>query len=362
MKEIKLWEIFNDSEGKLSISALNDVRETETENQLEEIIVRSPELLLPDLKFVGRQTETSGGPLDLLGVDSDGNLAIFELKRGTLTRDAVAQVVDYASFLAELSNDELSRHISERSGRIGIEKIDDFRTWYQEQFSSDLPISRKIRIFLIGLGADDRTRRMVSFLANSELDISLITFYGFKKNDSIYLARHVEVQAKVAADETRITKQGNLEKLKNKLSELGIGDHFFEIGSFFRTQLSAYEYPSPSALSYSLVETTETGSLSYRAYVSLYMSSQRGKFKIYLHPRAIEAAGDIIKDKIVDYKDKIHLRDNNVVESLVSSASDWEKILPFFEIICPAILEGWKKKREQIVIKEHQEATQGLIE
>ena len=37
--------------------------------------------------------------MDLLGVDQDGRLTVFELKRGILTRDAVAQSLDYASDL-----------------------------------------------------------------------------------------------------------------------------------------------------------------------------------------------------------------------------------------------------------------------
>ena len=57
------------------------------------------------LTLVGRQTPTEGGPLDLLGVDADGRLVVFELKRGTLSRDAVAQVVDYASYLNAMESD-----------------------------------------------------------------------------------------------------------------------------------------------------------------------------------------------------------------------------------------------------------------
>ena len=39
---------------------------------------------------------------------------------------------------------------------------------------------RPLRMFLVGLGADERAERMVDFLANnSGMDISLITFHGF---------------------------------------------------------------------------------------------------------------------------------------------------------------------------------------
>jgi len=102
MEEIRLWKIKGNNNTDLNIEQIPNVKEVETENQLEEVITRHPSLLMADLKLIGRQTETAGGPLDLLGVDGDGNLVVFELKRGTLTRDAVAQIVDYSSYLATL--------------------------------------------------------------------------------------------------------------------------------------------------------------------------------------------------------------------------------------------------------------------
>ena len=138
MKEIRLWQI--DSEGgQPKVVDLNRVNQTATEELLEEILVARPDLLMSDLKLVGRQTETQSGPLDLLGVDGDGRLVVFELKRGTLTREAVAQILDYASFLSELEPAELLRHISERSGKMGIDPIPDFLAWYQEQFARSFP-------------------------------------------------------------------------------------------------------------------------------------------------------------------------------------------------------------------------------
>ncbi|NLP18375.1 MAG: DUF91 domain-containing protein, partial [Firmicutes bacterium] len=134
---VKLWSLDKDEGDHLQPVSLTEVREAETENQLEDILVSSPNLLMTGLKLVGRQVATEGGPLDLLGVDEDGNLIVFELKRGTLARDAVAQVIDYASFLGELDKETLFKHISDRSGYGEIEKI-DFENWYLEQFSGNL--------------------------------------------------------------------------------------------------------------------------------------------------------------------------------------------------------------------------------
>ena len=94
MEDIKLWEL-NGTQTKL----LGSNNRLESEQLLEDALVENPDLLIEDLTLIGRQTPTEGGPLDLLGVDGDGKLVVFELKRGTLSRDAVAQIIDYASDL-----------------------------------------------------------------------------------------------------------------------------------------------------------------------------------------------------------------------------------------------------------------------
>ena len=119
MQKIKLWSV--ESSGSRKATAVADIDTTETEQQLEDLLVNAPDLLMDNLTLVGRQLPTEGGPLDLLGVDADGRLVLFELKRGTLTRDAVAQALDYASDLAVLGEDKFVRLIDEHSGQNGIE-------------------------------------------------------------------------------------------------------------------------------------------------------------------------------------------------------------------------------------------------
>jgi hypothetical protein len=362
MKEIKLWQITTDINGKPSVDQLKNVKQTETENLLEEIIVHSPDLLLPDLKLVGRQTDTPGGPLDLLGVDGDGNLVVFELKRGTLNREAIAQVIDYTSYLTYLDPEELSKHISERSGKLGIDRIDDFRSWYLEQFAKDITTIHKIRMFLVGLGADDRTRRMANFLSESELDISLITFYGFEKDGNNFLARQLEVEAKPPiVDSATPTKKGNLEKLQKKVQDLQVEDYYYNISNFLRNQLSAYEWPNQSGFSYYLVELTESGAQTNRVYISLYLSDLNpGKVNIYRHPRAIEISKDTFLSVRENLGDQVNIRKDGAIEIWISSNNEWNKIQPYLEKICKAIIEGWKHKREREVVKEFEEAKDNI--
>ena len=148
------------------------------------------------LKLVGRQTPTQTGWLDLLAVDQDdGCLVVFELKRGTLAREAVTQVVDYASALDAMSADELAAHISERSGADGIEAIEDFKQWYADTIGGD-DLSRLLppRMVLVGLGVDPVAERMARFISGGPVNLSVVTFHGFLDGKEKVLARQLDVE------------------------------------------------------------------------------------------------------------------------------------------------------------------------
>lgn len=114
MEQLKIWSI--DNVRNATVTALNTAAQTESEGLLEDILTRNPDMLAVGLTLIGRQTTTTGGPLDLLGVEPDGRLSVFELKRGTLRREAVAQVID----LAAMDTESLYQHIAEQSGNLGI--------------------------------------------------------------------------------------------------------------------------------------------------------------------------------------------------------------------------------------------------
>lgn len=170
------------------------------EKRLEEMLVQHPDMLGTDIQLVGRQTPTDGGPSDLLGVDTDGRLVVFELKRDSVTRDAVTQCIDYASALDAMGPDEeLAKHIAEHSGTHGIEKIDDFKAWYERDASEngheeELGHLLPPRLVLVGLGVDDRAKRMARFLRARGVDISVLTFHGFQRDGEMLLVRQVEVE------------------------------------------------------------------------------------------------------------------------------------------------------------------------
>ena len=187
--EFKIWAI----DGSSVVTAVESRNQTETERMLEDTLVRNPDMLMTGLSLVGRQTPAGGGALDLLGVDEDGRLVVFELKKGTLTRDAVSQVIDYCSYLESLDMDTLKELIAANSGKDGVDKIEDFEEWYGDRTSlKPIDTLMPIRMALVGLGADDQAVRMVGYLHKKGVDITLLTFHGYEYKGTMFLARQVE--------------------------------------------------------------------------------------------------------------------------------------------------------------------------
>jgi len=345
MKTIKLWRVDNPTSTAPDVIALTGVSKTETERLLEDILVANPALLTDDLTVVGRQTETPGGPLDLLGIDGDGKFAVFELKRGTLTREAVAQIIDYGSFLSTLNAEELGTHISQRSGNHGIDRIEDFFGWYQEQFAKPLEDYPRPRLVLVGLGADERTRRMVEYLSTGEFDVSLITFHAFESEGALLLARQVEVEAPTRPPSD--TKERNLEKLRERASKLGISSFYFDVARFFREQLHGYEWPNPSGFSYYLPELTESGTQTNRAYIALtFHETKPGRVLIRLYERAVAAAAMASSDLPQCYHEIFELKPNGTAEAWLKSASQWQEAQGCMKAVCEVVSEGWKRRSD----------------
>lgn len=328
MDEVKVWAIDDSYEAE----PLESKSEVDAEALLEETLVKNPDLLIPGLKLVGRQTPTEGGPLDLLGVDTDGRLVVFELKRGTLSRDAVAQIIDYTSDLDAMDPAELAWHISDRSGELGIEKIEDFQEWYGQGFGG-LEGLRPLRTFLVGLGADETTERMVDFLANnSSMDISLLTFHGFAYDGKTLLAKQVRVEgtADLAPPSVRryLSVTETRERLERRQAESGVSELFDTVRDMFRENWHGLEEGvNVASLRLSLWEHAES---KWRAYARI--APDPGKVRMTFYGRAF----DLRPSEFDQAKQAIQH------ETLTSKWSEWN------ELTFPLDSDGWETHKERL--------------
>ena len=353
MEEIKMGVIDG-----FQIKELGPVSGVESENLLEDALVNSPDFLLQDLTLVGRQTRNEGGALDLLGVDGDGKLVVFELKRSTLYREAVTQVIDYASSLDSMDLDALAKHISERSGSHGIDKIEDFQNRYMDDLGfDDLEQLKPLRMFLVGLGVDTATERMVKFLAeNSGMDISLLTFHGFDYEGKTILAKHVEVQGVEDVDidtkKTRRRRRTNTElwaSLDESVDEYDIRDLFDSVRDIFGENWgSSDESPRTLGLNVRLPGRTPTGRRTRHAYVRIDPSG--GRIRIVFYPRAVELSEDAFRQPIKDIpyetwpQDRKALEDANTEIQFRLTSDEWDIHKEQLTGLVQSLYEAWQDR------------------
>lgn len=353
MKHIQLWKIQNDTTGKTAVP-VSSRESTDTEALLEEILVRSPSLLGDRLRLVGRQVQTEGGPLDLLGVDEDGRLVVFELKRGTLTRDAVAQVLDYASDLADSDPERVTRLIQDYSGRLGIERLEDFEDWYSENYPNSTGLlSAPPKMVLVGLGADDRARKMVNFLADTGVEIELLTFHAFENDGTVFLARQIDRTSPVRQPRPAAvsqTKEGNLQVLHDSAKRLGVFDLLETVAGVVAKALSAsYQWPGKTAYAFSLSERTPEGNPTLRVYVGLYLNQkQTGSLTLTVFNRAVQCAQGDAEAFLARLPNVARVEAKYGNLEIQVNQTTWNQIAGELQPLLTAIETGWKAKANAV--------------
>ncbi len=355
MEEVKLWAVDGSR-----VEDLAPASQTETEKVLEDTFVGRPELLLEDLTLVGRQTPTEGGPLDLLGVDGDGRLVVFELKRGTLTREAVAQVIDYASYLDSMDLDDLANRISHRSGSYGIDRIEDFQNWYMDDLGfEDLELLKPLRMFLVGLGVDTATERMVKFLAeNSGMDISLLTFHGFNYDGRTILAKQVEVRGveDVDIDRKKIRRRGRtnaelLASIDESVEEHGVRNLFDSVRDLFRDNWArSGERPRTFGFNIHLPGRTPTGKRTRHAYGRI--DARNGGVRLVFYPRSVELCEDAFRRPIeeIPYETwptyRKALEDANTEIQFLLTLEEWETHKGKLTALVQSLYKAWQDREQ----------------
>lgn len=157
-----------------------------SEKQFEDALVSNPSILVDGLWLVGRQIQTDAGRIDLLGVDAEGALLVFELKLGQLSRGAVSQAIEYAAFLCDLGPDDLFSLISNSSGRNGIALISDFADEFEQRFgrrpSED---GLFVRTVLVSQEYDEPSARSIDWLSHNGIAIEHFVLRGARTGNTV---------------------------------------------------------------------------------------------------------------------------------------------------------------------------------
>jgi hypothetical protein len=161
------------------------------ESRLEELIEADTSILGRPLMVIGRQVPTPYGKfIDLLGIDADGALHVLELKRDRTPRDVVAQVLDYATWVQDIANDEIRDIHAEYVRRRGQGAV--FDEAFAEHFGASPPddLNTAHTLTVVASEMDAATERMVTYLSSGYgVPLNVLFFRYFEDDGRSYLAR-----------------------------------------------------------------------------------------------------------------------------------------------------------------------------
>jgi len=178
--EMALWKVAGTKLQPVSPSAL------EQEQRLEDWIAADPSIVGMDLAVIGRQVQTPfGGTIDLLALDADGNCVVLELKRRRTPREVVAQLLDYASWIKDLSYNELDQ-IAQRWRQKSLTAV------FEESFGTTLAdtVNTNHSLIVVASELDDSSERIITYLSEGHgVSINAVFFNFFRDGHSEFLGR-----------------------------------------------------------------------------------------------------------------------------------------------------------------------------
>jgi len=195
MTKVGLWKIGDGkSLEKLRETTLRDLGYKE-ETDMESWIADDISIISEDLMVIGRQVRTDyNKEIDLLCIDITGDIVIIELKRNKTPREVIAQILDYASWVNDLSSEQIKEIWMKEKKEKSLEDA------FKEKFGFDLPkdINEHHSMLIVALEIDSDTERVVKYLVDTYgVDINLITLQFFKDSkDNECMARIFSIDPK----------------------------------------------------------------------------------------------------------------------------------------------------------------------
>jgi len=190
-----------------------------SEHRLEDLLADDITAIDPGLMLIGRQVPTAFGKfIDLLAMDVAGNLVVIELKRDKTPREVVAQVIDYASWVVTLQDDDIagiySSYLDKYSPKDSGTSLDEaFCSRFQVKEMPD-SLNEDHEMVVVASSLDASTERIIGYLTETYgVSINAVFFQFFRDGDQEYFGRAwlidpVVVDAKVGEIKTDLPWNG----------------------------------------------------------------------------------------------------------------------------------------------------------
>mgnify|MGYP004446364825 FL=1 len=139
----------------------------EREYLLEDQITKDISILSDHWLLIGRQVYTDFGKyIDLLAIDATGSIIIIELKKHKTPRDVVAQTIDYAAWVENLSSEKFVQIYADFAANHRLPDL-TFDQAFKAKFGA-APVEDEINSFhqmvIVAAELDASTERIINYL------------------------------------------------------------------------------------------------------------------------------------------------------------------------------------------------------
>jgi len=160
-----------------------DFKIDNVEKILEDWIENNPLAIFEEEKvyIIGRQVTTNlCKSIDLLGIDKNGNTVVIELKRDKTPRETVAQILEYASFVEDLTYNNLEEIAIQYRNDEGLNLTERHKEFFKLTDEASVAFNKEQRLIIIGQDISKEIEQTSIFLNKKGLEIYCVAFKYFK--------------------------------------------------------------------------------------------------------------------------------------------------------------------------------------
>ena len=156
---------------------------------------------------------------DLIGVDSEGNLVIVELKKDRTPRDVIAQLLEYAAWADELSEEQIQQIAEDYFQNRSMFQGKTFHDAFSETFEEEVPtLNQRLRLFVVAEEISPRVLSVCRFLRTAHgMDISCKAVSTFQTESGEMM---VKIETKVG-DENIVASKARSQTSSQELTVVG---------------------------------------------------------------------------------------------------------------------------------------------
>ena len=249
-QKVQLWNITDNRPSKIEESTID------YEQQLEDWLADDISLLDSNLLAIGRQVRTAfGGIIDILCLDREGNTVVVELKKKQAPREVTAQALDYASWVSQLSHEDLAGIAGHKLSNWG-----SLESSFEDRFEIPLPeiLNAEHKSLIVAESMDESTERIVKYLSEQGVPINGATFQHFMDGDGkkilarVFLIEPEEADANARPRSKRVSQ--TVEGLRNMAYSNGMGELWDHMRDSVRGLFNWITYPESTACDYKFLD------------------------------------------------------------------------------------------------------------